>query len=178
MPETVQAGFDISGVVVEPVPGGGGVAQASAIEARTYDGGEIPGLGADYSETEYVMSGVADTYAGPAVGPATSASTGNEYATRLLVRAPSDPERFSGRVFVEPFNTSGAADSDVVWAMIGPMLEDNGDAWVGVTVRASSVAPLQEFDPERYGALDIASSDLEWDIMRQPRSAEARGRRW
>ncbi len=167
VPEPVQVAFDISDVAVEPVPVGGGVAQSSTIATRTFDGGEIAGLAADYTETEYLVSGTADTYSGPAVGPATVASNGNGYTTRVLVRAPSDPARFSGRVFVEPFNTSGTADSDVVWAMVGPTLEDNGDAWVGVTVRASSVAPLLEFDPVRYGGLDIASNDLEWDILRQ-----------
>ena len=84
----------------------------------------------------------------------------------MLVRAPSDPSRFSGRVFLEPFNTSGTADADIVWSMIGPILEEQGDAWIGVTARSSSVAPLQQFDPVRYAGLTIATNDLEWDILR------------
>ena len=113
-----------------------------------------------------LVAGSADSYSGPAVGPPTVASTGTDYVTRVLVRAPTDPARFSGRVFLEPFNTSGTDDADIVWSMIGPLLEEHGDAWIGVTARSSSVAPLQQFDPVRYAGLTIATNDLEWDILR------------
>ena len=164
--ELVQVAFDLSSTDVAEVPGGGGVAATSGVYARPFDGAELPALAVGYVETELLLSGSASTYSGPATGPASVASTGTEYVTRVLVRAPADPARFSGRAWVEPFNTSGGSDADVIWASVGTMLENEGDAWVGVTVRASSVASLQEFDPIRYGELVIPSNDVEWDIIR------------
>ena len=158
--------FDLSSTDVAEVPGGGGVAATSAVDARPFDGAELPALAAGYVETELLLSGSASTYSGPATGPATRGVDRHQYVTRVLVRAPADPARFSGRVWMEPFNTSGGSDADVIWASVGTMLENEGDAWVGVTVRASSVAPLQEFDPIRYADLVIPSNDVEWDIIR------------
>ena len=156
--QPAQPGFDLSSESVAPVPDGAGVAAASAIQARPFDGAEIPELAADYSETEFLVSGIASTYSGPANRPAVAASTGTRYVTRVLVRAPSDPSRFSGRVVMEPFNTSGSADADVVWMSVGSMLEAEGDAWVGVTVRSSSLSPLRQFDPVRYADLVLATN--------------------
>jgi hypothetical protein len=121
----------------------------------------------EYRESEYLQSGVAFVFSGPSAGPVTIGNEGRDYVTRVLVRYPADPQRFSGRVFFEPFNTSAGEDMDPLWAQIDSMLVDNGDAWIGITERASSVEPLNTFDPERYGQLDIASNDLAWDMMRQ-----------
>ena len=162
----VEVGFDLSTTHLAAPAAGGGVAATSAVESRPFDGAELPAIDAGYVETEFLVSGIASTYSGPATGPATVASTGVSYVTRVLVRAPSDPARFSGRVWMEPFNTSGGSDADVIWASVGTMLEDEGDAWVGVTVRASSVSPLQQYDPIRYADLMIPSNDVEWDIIR------------
>ena len=72
-----------------------------------------------------------------------------------------------GAVFVEPLNTSGGAEIDAVWALIGPMLEENGDAWIGVTERAGAADALKTFDPQRYAGLDLPVNDYAWDILRQ-----------
>jgi hypothetical protein len=101
------------------------------------------------------MSGVAATYRGQPYEPATPTGEELAYTTRLIVRAPSDPAAFSGRAFVEPFNTSGGADADVVWRQIGPMLAEEGDVWVGVTVRTNSGILMQDFDPERYADVQV-----------------------
>ena len=124
-------------------------------------------LDPSYTEAEYLLAGVASTYSGPATGPATAVSAGHPYVTRVLVRYPSDRSRFSGRVVVEPFNTSGGADLDVVWQQVGSVLQDEGDAWIGVTVRSSAATELKKFDPSRYTDVDIPVNDLEWDILRQ-----------
>ena len=109
--------------------------------------GQLPALDQSYRETEFLLSGTATTYTGPATGPALPSGAADPYVTRVLVRQPIDPSRFSGRVFVEPLNTSGGAEIDAVWAQIGPMLEENGDAWIGVTERAGAVDALKKFDP-------------------------------
>jgi hypothetical protein len=95
------------------------------------------------------------------------ASTGHDYVTRLLVRRPTDAARFSGRVVVEPFNTSAGADLDAAWSVLRPRLVAQGDAWVGVTVRTTSLAPLAKADAARYQGLSLSSNGLEWDILAQ-----------
>ena len=143
----------MSDPTLHPVPHGGGVPQATATA-----GG--------YTEEEHLLAGVADTYAGPASGPATVATSGIPYVARLLVRYPSDPERFSGRVVLEPFNTSSGPDVDAIWSRAAPVLVAQGDAWVGVSQRVSSEKELEKHDPHRYGSISIPSNDLAWDVLR------------
>ena len=154
--EPPQAAFDVTEVELLPVPGGDGTAHAAS--------GSLP---EGYTEAEHLLSGIAAIYTGSANEPATPTGDEVDYVTRLLVRQPADPRDFSGRVFVEPFNTSGGADADVLWAQIAPLLVANGDAWVGVTERASSVAELQAFDAVRYAEIDVPANDVAWDILRQ-----------
>jgi hypothetical protein len=120
-----------------------------------------------YREVEHLMEGVASTYTGPATGPAAWADGGHRYVTRVVARFPEHPGRFSGRVFLEPFNTTrGGIDTDVAWGQLEPLLRLQGDGWVGVTVRSSAVVALKSFDPVRYGELNLATNDLEWDMLR------------
>ena len=154
-PAPVSA-VDISQVTLEPIEGGAGVPQSTDED-----------LPAGYVEVEYLFSGVAGTYRGAPNEPATPTGEELAFSTRILVRAPEDPAAVSGRVFVEPFNTSGGADADVVWRQIEPVLADAGDVWIGVTVRANAVVLLQEFDAERYADADVPANDAAWDILRQ-----------
>ena len=57
---------DLSGVTVRPIPAGNGVAQRTATVATA-----TQPLPAGYQETEYLVSGDAALYAGPARGPVT-----------------------------------------------------------------------------------------------------------
>jgi Alpha/beta hydrolase domain len=161
----------MTGPTLRPVPHGRGVPQATATVAG-------------YAEEEHLVTGVADTYSGPASGPATVASRSNPYVTRILVRYPNDPARFSGRVLLEPFNTSSGADVDAIWSRAAPVLVDQGDAWVGVSQRVSSEKELKQHDSRRYGAVSIPSNDVAWDVLRQvgglvrdPGAGPLRGRR-
>jgi Alpha/beta hydrolase domain len=107
-----------------------------------------------YVEEEFFISGTAYTYdwvgktghrvkvvAGP--GP---------YVTRILVRRPRDPARFSGNVEVNILNASLGVD------LGGPAdtlhFADRGDVWIGITSKALSAGALEKFDPERYRPLD------------------------
>ena len=165
--EARHSTVDLSAVRLQPIPEGGGNAQSSANVARVGSEGQLPAMDQSYTEAEYELSGTAATYTGPATGPAVATGTTDPYVTRVLVRQPTDPSQFSGRVFVEPLNTSGGAEIDAVWAQIGPMLEANGDAWIGVTERAGAIAALKTFDPQRYAGLDLPVNDYAWDILRQ-----------
>jgi Alpha/beta hydrolase domain len=125
-------------------------------------------MGDGYQDAEYLVKGAATTYSGPATGPARETGTDHRFATRLITRYPRNPGHFSGRIVLEPFNTSrNGIDSDVVWEQVAPLLQFNGDAWIGVTVRSSAGGALRASDPERYAELDLAINDLEWDILRQ-----------
>jgi hypothetical protein len=161
-PGDAVAAVDVSGVQLVSVPNGQGVPQASA---TTSDAAEP--LPATYREAEHLLSGTAAVYAGPVTGPVTEERAGHEYTTRVLVRAPKDAVDFSGSVWIEPFNTSGGAEADVVWSSLAPLIASRGDAWVGVTVRADQEKRLQEFDPVRYADLDLAQNAYSWDVLRQ-----------
>ena len=152
---------DLSDVQVDPVPDGNGVPNRSA---ATPDAGvPLPG---SYVESEYLLAGAAAVYGGPVTGPVTVESTDHAFVTRMLVRAPADAADFSGSVWVEPFNTSGGPEADVIWGSIAPLIASRGDAWVGVTVRAGQVGRLQEFDAVRYADLDLAENAYAWDVLR------------
>ena len=149
------------------IPAGNGVPQATATVGNPTSATPAHVLAPDYVEAEYLLSGVANTYSGPSTGPAEEASTGNAYVTRVLVRHPKDSSDFSGRVFLEPFNTTSGPDRDAIWRNIAPLLEAKGDAWVGVSVRSTSAGELQRYDAVRYADLSIPVNDLVWDMVRQ-----------
>jgi hypothetical protein len=156
---------DVSALQLLPVPEGAGVVQASAAVPPT--AAAAPTLADDYTEVEFLFSGVANTYAGPATGPAAVASTGNAFVTRVIARFPTDQADFSGRVFLEPFNTTAGPDRDVIWLQASPLLQSEGDAWVGISVRSSSETELQAFDPVRYADISLPTNDMVWDMLRQ-----------
>jgi len=148
------------------MPPGAGVAETSATRPPSEFDETLPAFSDDYAEVEYLLCGVASTYTGPATGPATVASGGHRYVTRVLARYPKRPERFSGRVLVEPFNTTYGVDRDALWLHVGPLLQEQGDAWVGISERAWSAGELKRRDPLRYADIDIGSNDLAWDVLR------------
>lgn len=121
----------------------------------------------DYAEREYLVVGRAGTYSGSAAGVVTRTDAEVDYVTRILVRSPHEAERFSGRVLVEPFNTSNGADTDALWSRVASLLTAQGDAWVGVSERVSSQRALQKHDAARYEQVQIPSNDIAWDILAQ-----------
>jgi Alpha/beta hydrolase domain len=150
-----------------PIPVGAGVPQATARTTRPKDGEDGPPLAHDYEEVEYLLSGSARTYSGPATGPAAASTDSSDYVSRVLVRYPRHPGGFSGRVVIEPLNTSAHFEKDALWAHVGTLLQTQGDAWIGVSTRASAVTALQQYDSARYADLDLASNDLAWDMLGQ-----------
>src|SRR5215510_7229758 len=75
------------------------------------------------------------------------------FTTRMIVRRPADPARFSGRVMVEWMNVTAGRDVDVSWPAVWPMIVREGWAFVGVCAQPVGVAHAREWDPERYGSL-------------------------
>jgi hypothetical protein len=144
----------------------------------------------DYEEREHLVSGVAAVY-GPGAPDSTErpslsraeivpmgavVRTGVPYTTRVVVRRPRPGTPFSGTVHVEAFHNAG--EIAPAWAVSGPYIVGNRDAWVGVTVSTGShvgaggtasggVELLKQVDPERYGALSLVPGDTsDWPLLR------------
>jgi hypothetical protein len=60
------------------------------------------------------------------------------YVTRILVRRPVDPARFSGTVAVEWNNVSAGMDVSPDWSLLQRELVQCGHIWVGVSVAGTS----------------------------------------
>lgn len=148
------------------IPSGAGVPETSATRPPSEFDDNLPEFSETYTEVEYLLAGTANRYAGPATGPPAAVSHGHRYVTRVLARYPNEPARFSGRVVVEPFNTTYGVDRDALWSHVADLLQAQGDAWVGITERATSATPLKGFDPQRYADVEIGSNDLAWDLLR------------
>ena len=105
-----------------------------------------------YIEQEYFLSGTARVFDWPAVGRLTYFAQG-PYVTRILVRRPRDPAKFSGSVIVEPLNPSIRYDLPIMWGESHDYFLRHGDVWVGVTVKPVAIQTLKEFDAMRYASL-------------------------
>jgi hypothetical protein len=142
---------------------------------------------AGYTEREYFATGVAQSYEPDGewgvdgrwrVTPAATAP----YTTRILVRRPTDPDRFNGTVVVEWLNVSSGVDIDVDFGYLGEELLRQGYAWVGVSAQEEgiestgggrgltlgpSAVGLRSWDPERYGTLDHPGDAFSYEIFSQ-----------
>jgi hypothetical protein len=116
---------------------------------------DLTGMG--YIEEEYLISGTANVYDWPALGPATVRVANAPYTTRVLVRRPIDRAKFSGTVAVEMLNPSNRFDLNIGWAISHKEFVRNGDAWVGITAKPIAVDALKTFNPDRYQALSWAN---------------------
>ena len=107
-----------------------------------------------YVEREYFIYGDANVYDWPAIGKLESFARG-PYTTRILVRRPKDPSKFSGTVIVEALNPSLRYDAPIMWMESQDYFIHRGDAYVGVTVKPVAVHSLKLFDPVRYAPLSF-----------------------
>jgi len=109
-----------------------------------------------YLEQEYLVSGQADVYSWPELATLTVLASG-PYTTRILIRRPADPARFSGNVRVEPLNPTSGHDLDAEWEIAHDGFMRGGDAYVGITVSPDTITALKKFDPARYAPLAMTS---------------------
>jgi hypothetical protein len=105
-----------------------------------------------YVEEEFIVTGTANVYDWAADGALTVKTPGVPYGTRILVRRPADSGRFSGDVIVESLNATRRFDWPWIWGYSHESFLEHGDAWVGITMPASS-AGLKQFNPARYAAV-------------------------
>lgn len=130
-----------------------------------------------YVENEFKLSGIANTYKRSgrwrsdgkwAVGVSRADVP---YATRMLVRRPSDPAKFNGIVIIEWLNNTAFMDVDVIWGQSHDALIREGYAWVGLSAQAFGVTALKAWDRQRYGELSVRSDGLSYDIFSQAAKA-------
>ncbi len=123
-----------------------------------------------YAESEYVVRGTARSQAGETA----------DYATRVVVRRPSDPARSSGTLLAEWLNVSSGQDSAPDWTYLEAEILRRGHTWVGVSAQYVGVeggggsvdtglgSPgLKGNDPARYGGLHHPGDAYMFDIFRQ-----------
>jgi len=122
--------------------------------AANHTAGPIDLAHVGYIEEEYIVKGRARVFDWPSIDHLSSIAEG-PYVTRILVRSPADPRRFSGTAWVEPLNPSMRYDLPLVWGDTHDYLVSHGDIWVGVTVKPVAIQSLQEFDAQRYGELQM-----------------------
>ncbi len=166
-----------------PLEGGNGTILAAAGEGPSLDD-------AGYEQAEYSASGTATSYTSATPLPTDGAfdlATGEEadYATRIVVRRPTDPADFNGTVAVEWLNVSGGADAAPDYTYLADELLRGGYAWVGVSAQQIGVEGgpvavsipgaealgagqgLKTQDPERYGGLNHPGDAYAYDIYTQ-----------
>lgn len=146
---------------------------ASPMRPGSYEVGPL-----GYREQEFVLEGTAESYRFVGergtdgrweVEPSTTAP----FATRVLVRRPTDPSRFSGTVAVEWLNVSGGLDAAPDWALLHRHLVRRGDAWVGVSAQKAGIdgggivegLHLKKAFPERYRDLSHPGDAWSFDIF-------------
>ncbi len=122
-------------------------------ESRPFLGAGAAMESVGYVEEEYFLSGEANVYDWPGSDHQVRIVAGpGKYTTRILVRRPRDPAKFSGNVELTILNASLNADFGGP-TDFGRMVEQ-GDVWIGITSKPISAKALKQFDPVRYAALD------------------------
>ena len=109
-----------------------------------------------YVEEEFLVDGSANVYDWLPDGSLATIADG-PYESRILVRRPASRSAFSGNVVVEMLNPTSLHDLDIVWAAAQEHFIRNGDIWVGLTVKPSSITALKTFDGGRYATLSMAN---------------------
>ncbi|MBN2418531.1 MAG: hypothetical protein JXL81_04045, partial [Deltaproteobacteria bacterium] len=108
-----------------------------------------------YIEEEYFISGKANVYDYDSAGKVIVKRADAPYTTRMLIRRPADKSRFSGNVVLELNNPTKLFDMDLQWMFCREFFIENGDIWVGITVKPVAVKALQKFNHERYKTLSM-----------------------
>ncbi len=126
-----------------------------------------------YAESEYVVT-LTEPNVYSYVGKSTRtqarkapASPQGDYRSRIIVRAPENPEQFNGRVLVEMMNTTALIDLDIAWQQAHEYLMRDGWAYVGISVQQSGLNALRGFTRQRGRYADLGLN------LMTPRAAKA-----
>jgi len=132
-----------------------------------------------YVEEEYLISGAANVYDWGGDGKLTIKFPNAPYGSRIRVRHPKDPAKFSGTVVVELPNAARRFDWDMMWGYLSDEIVRRGDGWVAITPPPATPG-LKVFDPLRYKDVNFANpvpnacetaadqeEGLRWDMYTQ-----------
>ncbi len=126
---------------------------------------------AGYEEQEYFISGTATRYnpnptSAEQEQPATPIGT-MPYETRIVVRRPINPRKSAGIAVVDWQNVTAGHDIDTEWGTSGDFFVKHGWTWIGASVQnvgvnGAATGPtaglgLRQWNPQRYGALDVTN---------------------
>src|SRR5271166_538938 len=139
-----------------------------------------------YLEEEFLASGTARAYtldaaAGSADEWSVRTSGSADYRTRIVVRRPADPARFSGTLLLEWLNVSSGFDADPGWAYLHEEILRQGHAYAAVSAQVVGVhggpgllsfggpafPGLPASAPARYGSLHHPGDQYSFDIFSQ-----------
>jgi len=112
---------------------------------------------AGYVEEEFFITGRANVYDWGSDSQAVVRTPNAPYTTRLFLRRPSDPRRFSGNVIVEIVNSARRFDFPFAWGVSHDAFMENGDAFAMITLAQANLEGLKAFDPVRYAPLSLAN---------------------
>jgi len=142
-----------------------------------------PRISADsgYVEQEFFIEGTAKRFTTPSLATGTVIDSGHPYKVRMLVRRPTDPSKFTGKIVVEWLNVTNNFELDVQWNRAYDYFIRAGWAYVGVGVQRAGIvtAPnaLRAWNPARYGTIDVTQGgtlnddSLRYDIFSQAAQA-------
>lgn len=130
-----------------------------------------------YVEEEFIVSGNANVYDWAADGALNVKTPNAPYGTRVLVRRPSNPARFSGTVIVELLFPARRFDWSMMWGFSHDYIIDHGDAWAGISLPAVADG-LKKFNPTRYAAVSFANPTPGAPCGNNPAPATEEGLRW
>jgi len=95
----------------------------------------------------------------------TGTSVLGEYTSRMLVRRPKDPAKFSGVAIAEWTNVTNLFDLDALWLRSSEHVMREGHAYVNIDVQADGIhAPkegLKAWGPKRYAPLHVPELALQ-----------------
>jgi hypothetical protein len=165
-------GAPYEGVPTPTVEGPIPVTEASHPFAAT----DIPLANYGYTEEEFYVSGTGYTYSTSGAANVTGSKiltggpNGNgtyPFKTRIIVRRPTDPSKFNGKVIAEWQNVTAGYDLEANWFGDPYYLLKHGYAYVSIDAQNVGVATLKKFDPSRYGSLEVGPSGdaLSYDIF-------------
>lgn len=98
--------------------------------------------------------------------------TSPAYTTRMFVKKPRDPAKFSGTVFVEWYNVSGGIDFAVLWANSQEYFMREGHAFVAVSAQSGGANALKSMvDAERYAKINLSSDNIANTVFSQAGAA-------
>ncbi|MBO6157896.1 MAG: hypothetical protein J6P72_01385 [Firmicutes bacterium] len=113
----------------------------------------VPLSDSGYVEEEYFFDGTANVYERAENGGKRIRFADAPYTSRLMIRRPADPAKFSGTIVFEINNSTPQYDLDRCWVLLRKQIMRDGDIYVGVLSKPNVIRRLMQLDAERYQSL-------------------------